>query len=160
MGNKSVRMIVVTGGTQSGKSDLIEWINREFSKNGFTVLTISDTAADIVGGGIIPDQFINDVSFPTLLYELQHAKETAYKKAAYHMTAGSILIVCERTIQDYKAFIGDELYDEVLKSYGVEEREILGRYDAVIHMVTSAKGAREFYSIWGSSVVSVGEIPA
>ncbi|CAH1990279.1 unnamed protein product [Acanthoscelides obtectus] len=57
------------------------------------------------------------------------------------------LIICDRGAMDASAFVTKERWDEIMKENcwnSVELRD--NRYNQIIHMVTAAKGAEEFYS--------------
>lgn len=59
------------------------------------------------------------------------------------------VVLCDRGACDGKAYMDAEGWGKVLANRGVssdvEIRE--GRYNAVFHLVTSAKGAEKFYSL-------------
>ena len=49
---KSVHKIVITGGPCGGKSTAMSYIQNEFTKRGFTVLIVAETATELVLAGI------------------------------------------------------------------------------------------------------------
>ena len=58
------------------------------------------------------------------------------------------LVICDRGAMDASAFVTKDQWDEILARNGCDEVGIRdNRYHQVVHMVTSAKGAHEFYSI-------------
>jgi len=58
------------------------------------------------------------------------------------------LILLDRGLLDTKAYASPEDVKRALDSCGLVEQEILSnRYDGVIHLVTAADGAEEFYSL-------------
>ena len=61
------------------------------------------------------------------------------------MDAEKVLIICDRGVLDNKAYMSQEEFDAVLRSLDTNEVAERDRYDAVIHMVTAAKGAAEAY---------------
>ena len=57
------------------------------------------------------------------------------------------LILCDRGLLDGSAYASPELWHEVLDEMGFEGTSFIDkRYDAVMHMVTAAEGAEEFYN--------------
>ena len=57
-----------------------------------------------------------------------------------------MLIIYDRALLDDKAYITDEEFREVLASFGRTEEEVMGYYDAVLHLVSCAKGAEFAYN--------------
>ena len=58
------------------------------------------------------------------------------------------LVICDRGAMDASAFISREQWEHILHRNGLDEVEIRdNRYNQVIHMVSAAKGAEQFYSI-------------
>ena len=55
-----------------------------------------------------------------------------------------MLIVYDRALLDDKACITDGEFEQVLARFGLNSRAAMEKYDAVIHLVTCAKGAESF----------------
>jgi hypothetical protein len=58
------------------------------------------------------------------------------------------LIICDRGAMDASAFIDKEKWETLMRNNGwnaVELRD--NRYNQIIHMVSAAKGAEDFYTI-------------
>ena len=52
-GNDSmVKKIVLTGGPGSGKTSVLEYINKIYSGEGYKVVIVSETATDLMNSGI------------------------------------------------------------------------------------------------------------
>ena len=49
-----ISKIVLTGGPCAGKSTAMSWIQNEFEQKGYTVLFVSETATELILGGITP----------------------------------------------------------------------------------------------------------
>lgn len=58
-----------------------------------------------------------------------------------------VLIVCDRGAMDGKAYIKPNEYEQMLKYLGLNEVELRDSYDAVFHLVTTAIGAKEYYTL-------------
>ncbi len=146
---KSITRIVLTGGPAAGKTTLISRILKEFkAEDGWRVITIPETATDLISGfGIRP--FGNCVSmedFQYLVISDQLHKEKLALWAAEMVPEDKVLIIYDRGVFDDKAYITDEQFTETLAYFGKTEEEILSGYDAVIHLVTCAKGAEYAYN--------------
>ena len=49
-----ITKIVITGGPCAGKTTGMGKIQREFSKRGYTVLFVPETATELITGGVAP----------------------------------------------------------------------------------------------------------
>ncbi len=147
--SKRICKIVLTGGPAAGKTTLISRILREFKQeDGWKVITVPETATELISGfGIRP--FGNCVSMEDFQYfvtsDMLH-KEKMALKAAQMVSEEKVLIVFDRAIMDNKAYITDEQFKETLSHFGLTEEEVLKKYDAVLHLVTCAKGAEFAYN--------------
>lgn len=146
---KNITRIVLTGGPAAGKTTLVSRILQEFKQeDGWKVITIPETATDLISGFHIAP-FGNCVSmldFQYFVIEDQLHKEKLALKAARMVPEENVLIIYDRAVFDDKAYINDEEFRTVLSSFGKTEEEILAGYDAVIHLVTCAKGAEFAYN--------------
>lgn len=138
--------IVITGGPCAGKSTAMSRIQDEFTRMGYTVLFVPETATELITGGVAPWTCGTNAAFQQCLLKLQLEKETVFETAAQTMEADKVLIVCDRGTIDNKAYMSDEEFAAALYSVGSNEVELRDRYDAVFHLVTAAKGAEEFYT--------------
>jgi CYTH domain-containing protein/predicted ATPase len=138
--------IVITGGPSAGKTTAMSWVQNAFSKLGYTVLFVPETATEFITGGVAPWTCGTNLDYQKVQMELQLTKERLFEKAARTMKADKILIVCDRGAIDNRAYMNDEEFAEVLREVGKTERDLLLGYDAVFHLVSAAKGAEEFYT--------------
>ena len=142
-----ITKIVITGGPCAGKSTAMSWIQNFFGKQGIRVLFISETATDLITGGIAPWTCSKNVEYQEYHLQLQLLKEEIYHKAASNLKDERILIVCDRGLMDNKAYMNEEEYRRVLDDYNLSKSKIMDRYDAVFHLVSAAKGAKEYYNL-------------
>ena len=49
-----IQKIVITGGPCAGKSTALSWIQKAFTHMGYTVLFVSETATELISGGVAP----------------------------------------------------------------------------------------------------------
>ena len=146
---KSITRIVLTGGPAAGKTTLISRILKEFrQEDGWKVITIPETATELISGfGIRP--FGNCVSMEDFQYfviEDQLHKERLALKGAEMVPEDKVLIIYDRAVLDDKAYISDAQFAKTLAHFGKTEQEVLAGYDAVLHLVTGAKGAEFAYN--------------
>ncbi len=146
---KKITRIVLTGGPAAGKTTLISRILKEFKQDdGWKVITIPETATDLISGfGIKPfGNCVSMLEFQYFVIEDQLHKERLALKAAQMVPEENVLIIYDRALLDDKAYITDEEFREVLASFGKTEEEVMVGYDAVLHLVSCAKGAEFAYN--------------
>ena len=141
-----ISKVVLTGGPCAGKSTAFRWIQDEFEKRGYTVLFIAETATELITSGVTPTTCQSKTNFQQHLLTLQLEKEKVYEQAARTIPAEKILIVCDRGALDNKAYMNEADFAAVLESIGTNEVELRDNYDAVFHLVTTAKGAEQAYT--------------
>ncbi len=144
---KKIVKIVLTGGPCAGKTTAMNWIQNNFQKFGYKVLFIPEAATELISAGITPWEMNSNINFQSTLMEMQLQKEKLYEEGAEKMPFDKILIVCDRGLLDDKAYMSKKDFNYLLKSKGLTEIQARDSYDAVFHLVTSAKGAKEFYNL-------------
>ena len=149
--SKKITRIVLTGGPAAGKTTLISRILHEFKQeDGWRVITIPETATELISGfGIRPfGGCMSMLAFQDFVIADQIHKERLALDAAQVVPEDNILIIYDRALMDDKAYITDEEFAEVLYRFdGRTEASVLAGYDAVIHLVTCAKGAEFAYNL-------------
>ena len=142
----TIRKIVITGGPSAGKTTGLSWVQNAFTKLGYTVLFVPETATELISGGVTPWGCGTNLDYQKVQMRLQLEKERLFEQAARTIPAEKILIVCDRGALDNRAYMNDEEFAAVLADVGRTEEELRNSYDAVFHMVTAAKGAEQFYT--------------
>ena len=141
-----ISKIVITGGPCAGKTTAMSWLQNYFTKLGYTVLFVPETATELIGGGLAPWTCGTNIDYQKCQMTLQLAKEQVFEQGAATMKADKILIVCDRGALDNKAYMTEMDFQMVLSTLGLNEVELRDGYDAVFHLVTAAKGAVQFYT--------------
>lgn len=67
------------------------------------------------------------------------------------------LIICDRGVLDIAAYLTADLWQRVLSKCGLTVEGLVSRYAAVIHLVTAADGAEEFYTLSNNAARSETE---
>ena len=146
---KNITRIVLTGGPAAGKTTLISRILKEFKKeDGWKVIIIPETATELISGfGIKPfGDCVTMEQFQYFVIADQLHKEKLALGAAELVPEDKVLIVYDRAVLDDKAYISDEQFRDTLSYFGKTEDEIISGYDAVLHLVSCAKGAEFAYN--------------
>ena len=143
--------IALTGGPCSGKSTSMATLMDKFSSD-FQVYTLPEVATTVVNSGvtIIPTAFNTETHtiMTRSICEMQIELERFYEKIAKLSKNKDVIIFCDRGVLDNFAFCSPEVKKRVYKETGWDESyTCMERYDMVIHLVTAAKGAEEFYTL-------------
>ena len=146
---KQITRIVLTGGPAAGKTTLISRILKEFKQeDGWRVITIPETATELISGfGIRP--FGNCVTMEQFQYYViadQLHKEQLALKGAQEVPEDRVLIIYDRAVLDDKAYISDQQFEKTLAHFGKTEQELIAGYDAVLHLVSCARGTEYAYN--------------
>jgi predicted ATPase len=142
----TVKRIVVTGGPCGGKSTALSYIKKTAEAHGFCVLTVGETATELISGGVAPWTCATNATYQGFQIALQMYKEEIFLAAGATMNAEKLLLVCDRGLLDNRAYMTEEEFLSCLAARGDTPEEYLSRYDAVFHLVTAAKGADAFYT--------------
>ena len=113
--------IVLTGGPCAGKTTALTWINNYFSKRGYMVLFVPETATELISNGVAPWTCGTNYDYQTFQIKLQKIKEQIFEDAAKTMKNDKILIVCDRGILDNKAYMKEIDFKRVLKDFQTNE---------------------------------------
>ena len=146
-----ITKIVITGGPCAGKTTAMSWIQSNFTKMGYTVLFVPETATELITGGVAPWTCGSNVDYQKCQMKLQLEKERIFMQGAATMPVQKVLMVCDRGALDNKAYMSDEDFAGVLDSLDCNEVDLRDNYDAVFHLVTAAKGAEKFYTTANNS---------
>ena len=143
---QTIFRIVITGGPCAGKTTAMSWIQNAFTRKGWLVLFVDETATQLSSGGAPWKLTRNNREYQYRVTQLMLAKEEVFTEVARTFDADKVLVVCDRGALDNRAYMTDEEFRYVQEKLGMSEVELRDHYDAVFHLVTAAKGAEEFYT--------------
>lgn len=145
---KRINRIVLTGGPCAGKTTAIATIVQELTQKGYTVFVVPETATELIKSGYAPwMESTNNYDFQRFILKEQLNKEFLYNEIAERISADKIVIIYDRGIVDGKSYITEDEFSKILAEFGLNDITAKARYDAVLHLVTAAKGAGEFYTL-------------
>ncbi len=145
---KKIWTFVITGGPCSGKTTGMSIIEQELSNLGYYVLIIPETATELISTGIRPfGKSLDIFTFQHVVLKKQIQKEQLYQEVAQKLPYEKIVIILDRGIVDSKIYVSEEQFQQLLEQCSLSEVEARDRYDAVLHLVTAADGAEEFYTL-------------
>ena len=142
-----INKIVITGGSDAGKTTAMNWIQNNFEKKGYKVIFIDSAAKEFIHDGVLKGELKSTLKYQSIVIDMQIAKEKIYEEAAKQLPYEKILLVCKRGTIDAKAYMSNRDFSYMLKERGLNEIELRDSYDAVFHLVTSASGAEEYFLI-------------
>ena len=144
---QTITRIVITGGPCAGKTTAMSWIQNAFTRDGYLVLFVDETATQLSSGGAPWKLTRDNREYQYQVTRLMLAKEEAFIGAAKTFGADKVLVVCDRGALDNRAYMTADEFRYVLEKLDTSEVELRDHYDAVFHLVTAAKGAEEFYTL-------------
>lgn len=100
-------------------------------------------------GGVNTDtntmSFSQAVKFQKLLMKLQMDLEQLFIDVAQMSHNHSILLI-DRGVMDGQAYVNEDVWQAILDETGWSTIQLRDkRYEAVVHLMTAAEGAEEFY---------------
>lgn len=142
-----IKKIVLTGGPCAGKTTALVRIIEHFSSLGFKVFTIPEVPTLFTQAGMNyltkNRGFFYEGEKATL--EIQLALEDKFMRMAQECTKPCI-IVCDRGAMDISAYMTPDTWDQITRAVGTSTPELRERYDAVLHLVSAADGAEQYYT--------------
>ncbi len=145
---KDIKRIVLTGGPCAGKTTALVRVIEHFSSLGYKVFTIPEVPTMFTQAGM--DYLTKNKDFfyegEKATLEIQLALEDKFMRMA-EACDGPCVIVCDRGAMDISAYMAPEMWDEITRAVGTSTAELRDtRYDAVLHLVSAADGAEQFYT--------------
>jgi len=143
-----ITKIVLTGGPCAGKTTALSRVIEKFTDKGYLVLALPEAATLFNQAGV--NFSTNDKRFfhaaEKSLLQFQMEMEDAFVKIA-EASDRPALIICDRGLMDVAAYLSNEEWQALLDESGLSTVQARDkRYDAVLHLVTAAKGAEKFYT--------------
>lgn len=151
--------VVFTGGPGGGKSTAVAAIPGEIEARGYGVLTVPEAATILIEGGFPIREALaaaekGDMrllwAFQKAITRTQHEQRRIAEDLAVAMheaTGKRFVIIHDRGIADNGAYVGTEKFNQLLYECEIDLFQARDRYDVVIHLVTAADGAEEFYTL-------------
>lgn len=146
-GNR-IYKLVLTGGPCGGKTLGQIELSRIMESMGWQVYNVPETATILFSGGIKFPELNEKESykFQNHLVKVMIRLEESFFDLALSCKK-HCLIICDRGVMDAAAYMPANVWDRILRTNGFNEVGLRdNRYDQVIHMVSAADGAEEFYS--------------
>ncbi|KAG5881998.1 hypothetical protein JTB14_028599 [Gonioctena quinquepunctata] len=141
--------LVLTGGPCGGKTTGQARLCTFFENLGWKVFRVPETASVLFSGGVkFSDLDENEVvNFQeNLLKTMLQIEDTFFELG--RTCKRNCLIICDRGAMDASAFISKEKWESIMSENSWNSVELRdNRYNQIIHMVSAANGAEEFYTL-------------
>lgn len=148
---KYVPEIVVTGGPCGGKSSGIEHLSEKLWRMGIRPFVVPEVATMFFSHGIRDVAKIAKEN-PELYFKIQGhimlaivSLRRRFNELAREFNGKSVILF-DRGPKDAEAYMRQEFYYDSLKEAGLSVYDVRDSFDGVIHLVTAADGAEDFYT--------------
>lgn len=142
-----IKKIVLTGGPCAGKTTALVKITEYFSGFGYKVFNVPEVPTIYSTAGwnyLTPNRDLYYQGERAIL-ETQLTLENQFMKLA-EVCSKPVLIVCDRGAMDISAYIKPEEWEEITRMAGTNSNALRESYDAVLHLVSAADGAEQYYT--------------
>ena len=142
-----IKKIVLTGGPCAGKTTALVKITEYFSGFGYKVFNVPEVPTIYSTAGwnyLTPNRKLYYQGERAIL-ETQLALENQFMKLA-EVCEDPVLVVCDRGAMDISAYIKPEEWEEITHMAGTNSEALRESYDAVLHLVSAADGAEQYYT--------------
>ncbi|XP_055316408.1 TRPL translocation defect protein 14 isoform X2 [Sitodiplosis mosellana] len=145
---KRVYKLVLTGGPCGGKTTGQSRMCTFFENLGWKVFRVPETATVLLSGGIKFSDLTETEAYhfqENLLRTMIQIENTYFELGK--SCSKNCLIICDRGVMDASAYISKDKWAKMTAANGwnaVELRD--NRYNHIVHMVSAANGAEDFYS--------------
>ena len=144
---KDIKKIVLTGGPCAGKTTALVKVIEHFSSRGYKVFTIPEVPTIFLQAGMDyltkNQDWFYEGEKSTL--EIQLAFEDDFTRMAQTIN-GPVVIICDRGALDISAYLPTEMWEKITGLCNVTTQQLRDRYDAVLHLVSAADGAEQYYN--------------
>lgn len=142
-----IKKIVLTGGPCAGKTTALVRVIEHFNSRGFKVFCVPEvpTIYSLAGWNYLTPNRQLYFEGERAILETQLALEDHFMRLA-GVCAKPVLIVCDRGAMDISAYIALEEWESICGEAGTNSNVLRERYDAVLHLVSAADGAEQYYT--------------
>uniref|UniRef100_A0A1B6EQH2 NadR/Ttd14 AAA domain-containing protein n=1 Tax=Cuerna arida TaxID=1464854 RepID=A0A1B6EQH2_9HEMI len=150
MENKEKRIykVVLTGGPCGGKTTGQSRLCTFFENLGWKVFRVPETATVLLSGGIKFSDLSEEEGYKfqeNLLKTMLQIENTFFELG--ESCSRDCLIICDRGAMDASAFISRDKWERMMSANGWNSVELRdNRYNQIVHLVSAANGAEDFYS--------------
>lgn len=150
-----VYRVCLTGGPCGGKSSSQESLSKALTAKGYNVYFAPEVPTILMNGGCVypglaPEKKAQLTAFEDGIIQMQLQMERSFTKIA-SSTGKPSVVIFDRGLLDIPAYLPREAWLELLETLGFTEEYFAGRYDIVLHLVTTAHGVEDVYEVQKSN---------
>ena len=140
-----MKTICITGGPGSGKTIIFNHLARTLEARGYHIFLIPDVTEYLIQYGIEPTEHLSEIAFLNFVLKMQLQQEDLYSNLTKYYPSEKVIVFTTRGIMDIATKVPYSVFDGMLQMHGLKIDDVYKHYDAVLHLVTAADGAEEFY---------------
>ncbi|XP_074642321.1 TRPL translocation defect protein 14-like isoform X1 [Tubulanus polymorphus] len=143
-----VYKLVLTGGPCGGKTTGQARLSTFFENLGWKVYRVPECATVLMSGGVKWTELSKEAAykFQMDLLNTMMTIENTYTRLA-ESSDSNCVVICDRGTMDCTAYMEPGQWEKMKKENDWNDVELRdSRYNQIIHMVSAAKGAEEFYT--------------
>jgi CYTH domain-containing protein len=151
--NINITCIAIDGGPCSGKSRGLVRISQELVRAGIIPVVVPEAATALISSGVTARN-LTGLEFQRHIARLQISNEETWMAVAQALAKKHkkrVVLLCDRGLLGAAAYLSGNApllaLNEILAELGLNIESARIRYAGVIHMVTAAEGAEEFYTL-------------
>ena len=154
---EEIPMIAIGGGPGAGKTTYLSRVIERLSDFNIAFFLIPEVATILINSGFDPRVLkeeeellkIQEAIFNTQL-NLEEQWIHTITSLGFHGKVKKPAIICDRGIKDVEAYLPARMagyFETLANSRGYNVADLMNRYKGVIHLVTAADGAEQFYTL-------------
>lgn len=152
-----IKRIVLTGGPCGGKTLSLPYLSEKLRNYGWRVFIVPEVATTVLNGIQDMNYIVNtkpdlhDIIQDSIFRQQVNIENEIFQLAGKFVTDESdelnkCVILIDRGLMDIKAYSDKSFFEKLQFVYHLNTTDIHKRYDAVIHLVSVALGAEDFYT--------------
>lgn len=144
-----VVVIAVEGGPCAGKSTSMAKAKQYLESHGYKVAVLSEVATEFILAGLPPwERWEDPLDFQRALLSYSFSRQAMYVSMLRKVANGKpCVLLCDRGLRGFRAYVSSEDALRLLDELGFSDQMLNDFYAAVIHLVTAADGAEEFFTL-------------
>ncbi|XP_011177830.1 TRPL translocation defect protein 14 isoform X3 [Zeugodacus cucurbitae] len=145
---RRVYKVVLTGGPCGGKTTGQSRLCTFFENLGWKVFRVPETATVLLSGGVKFSDLTDKEAFKfqeNLIRTMIQIENTYFELG--QSSQRDCLIICDRGVMDASAYISKEKWEKMMSANNWNPIELRdNRYHQILHLVSAANGAEDFYT--------------
>lgn len=145
--------IALVGGAASGKTSALARLPERLAEHDLKTLVVPEIATLLMNGGLPLGVLTLDKSerkrfwaVEEQIFLLQRQMRERYRGMAKAL-GGGVVILFDRGEMDHSAYMGNRAFERLLRRHRLTHHDVRDSYDKVIHLVSTAVDAPQFYNL-------------